>query len=382
MADRLNRILNAPHAPLPLRLARVSLAALAHLHHAVLLLWMMPFAIGLRPRHRLARPVVSVGNLTSGGTGKTPFTILVCRAAQRLGAKPAVLIRGYRGKFEHGCEVVSDGEHVLLSPTEAGDEAVLLALELPGVPVLVGRDRRKTGAMAIREFDPDLLVLDDGMQFLQLHRDLDIALLDLARPFDNGWMLPRGMLREPPSHLRRVDAVVLTCSPGAGACTDATTEADVRVHAPSATLLHAFVSAHQLRRLNHGADADVSGMSGRKAVLVSAIAQPERFHALARALGMDVVFVEHHADHNPISAEQWQQVCSKAMRAGADMVVTTAKDAVKARSLPPDPPIYSLDIRLQAQEALELDRMLQCLLSRGNAAFANAPLPADVGEAH
>ena len=381
MTDRLIRLLNAPDPPIGVRLARLTLAAAAHVHHAVLLAWMLPFAAGVRRRRRLMRPVVSVGNLASGGTGKTPFTILLCRIAQRLGAKPVVLIRGYRGRLENNCGIVSDGERVLLSPAEAGDEAVLIARELPGVPVLVGRDRRKTGGLAIRRFDPDLLVLDDGMQFLQLQRDLDIALADAARPFDNGWMLPRGLLREPPSHLRRANAVVLTGSRAGDVSGQAKADGRIRDIAPNAAIMHAEAVATGLRRLNGGPDADVSALSGRKAALISGIAHPERFHALAESLGLEAVLVERVADHDLISPDRWQQVCSKAMRAGAQMVITTAKDAVKSPQLPSEPPIYSLDIRLHLQEELELTRMLQDLLPACAEPGSCTAQPTVVGEA-
>lgn len=148
-------------------------------------------------------PVVSLGNITAGGTGKTPTACLIARWLLEEGYKVALLNRGYRSKAEAQQAVMSDGEHILLDAAHGGDEALLLARSLPGIPVIVGRKRSETGQLAIDLFKPQVLLLDDGFQHWQLARDLDIVLIDCTNPFGNGHVLPRGLLREPLEHLQR-----------------------------------------------------------------------------------------------------------------------------------------------------------------------------------
>ena len=147
---------------------------------------------------KLPCPVVSVGNLTVGGTGKTPTVILLAALLKEHGHRPAVLSRGYGGHAKASVNVVSDGNRILLGWREAGDEPVLIAGALPGVPVLTGPKRFLTGRAAVERFGADVLILDDAFQHRSLFRDIDIVLIDAARPFGNGFLLPRGPLREPP----------------------------------------------------------------------------------------------------------------------------------------------------------------------------------------
>ncbi|MBC8135678.1 MAG: tetraacyldisaccharide 4'-kinase, partial [Fibrella sp.] len=193
-------------------LLRAVLTPLAWLHQFGLEAYLTPFRLGLRKRYRLPVPVVSIGNLSSGGTGKTPATAFVAGCLREAGKRVVILSRGHGGLAERGKDpvIVSEGDGKHLSPVVAGDEPVLLAGLLPDVPIIVCRDRRKSGQLAVERFAPEVILLDDGLQYWQLHRDLDIVLLDARRPFDNGFVLPRGLLREPPSHLSRAGLVILT----------------------------------------------------------------------------------------------------------------------------------------------------------------------------
>lgn len=165
---------------------------------------------GWRRTHRLSCPVVSIGNLVAGGTGKTPMTQFIARHAQHLGYHPVILSRGYKGRAERKGGVVSDGTTVLMTPEMAGDEPFMLASSLTGIPVIVGQDRYRSGCLAIKQFQPDLILLDDGFQHIRLARDLNILLLDNHRPMGNGYLLPRGILREPLAAIKRADVVVFT----------------------------------------------------------------------------------------------------------------------------------------------------------------------------
>jgi tetraacyldisaccharide 4'-kinase len=154
--------------------------------------------------------VISIGNLTLGGTGKTPVVEVVAGLLRREGIRVCVLSRGYGGRAQSGITVVSDGKRCLVSPEVAGDEPVLLAEHLADVPVIVGKDRYAAGMLAVESFGVDAIVLDDGFQHVQLARDLDILLLDAVRPLGNGRLFPRGDLRERPTAIARADAIVLT----------------------------------------------------------------------------------------------------------------------------------------------------------------------------
>ncbi|MGH7376234.1 MAG: tetraacyldisaccharide 4'-kinase, partial [Candidatus Methylomirabilales bacterium] len=160
--------------------------------------------------HRVPCPVVSVGNLTAGGTGKTPCVIFLARHLQQHGFRPAILLRGYGRRGGTGLLVASAGQGLLVPAAEAGDEASLLAEVLPGVPVILAADRVRGAEVALSRCGADLLILDDGYQHLRLQRDLDILLLDARSPFGSGALLPRGLLREPPAAADRADLVILT----------------------------------------------------------------------------------------------------------------------------------------------------------------------------
>ena len=165
---------------------------------------------GVRRRRRLPCAVVSIGNLTLGGTGKTPLTMWVARWYQQQGWRVAVLSRGYGARPAARFRVVSSGHGPLLDWQAAGDEPYLLACSLPGVPVLIGKDRYRTGRYAYEQFGTHVLILDDGFQHHALQRDLDIVLIDASNPFGPGALFPRGILREPLRALRRAHAIVLT----------------------------------------------------------------------------------------------------------------------------------------------------------------------------
>ncbi len=167
--------------------------------------------IGVRRRMRLPVPVISIGNLSSGGTGKTPLTGYIAGRLYEEGFAPCILSRGHGGKLSKNPTQVSDAAgNVLRNPAEIGDEAAALAKQNPHVPVWVGKDRRRSAKASFADSSPGLYILDDGFQYWQIARDLDIVLLDSKRPFDNGYPLPRGLLREPKEHLSRAGMVVIT----------------------------------------------------------------------------------------------------------------------------------------------------------------------------
>lgn len=272
---------------------------------------------GWLPRARLAGPVISVGNLGVGGSGKTPVVALVAAMLRDAGRPVAVLSRGYRGSFRGDCLFVADGEGVRAGPEAAGDEPVMLARALPGVVVAVGRRRDRVGRAVEARYGPRIHVLDDGFQHLRLRRDLDLVCLsarDLAdRP------LPAGRLREPRAALARADLILLDAD-------DTAREALAAVH-PGRVL--------RLRRRVLGF-FDLDGAerpAPARPFLVSGIARPERFHDDVSSRVGRVSGTAAFADHHAYRGADVAGIESRARAAGADAIVTTAKDAVRLPAL-------------------------------------------------
>lgn len=344
-------------------LLRGGLSILAPVYCAGLKTYLLPYNMGLRQRTRLGCPVICIGNLTTGGTGKTPMTQMLCRLLIAQGRRVVVLSRGYGGENEYGCAVASDGANVMLTARQAGDEAFLLAESLPGVPIVVGKDRRITGALAVSRFDPDVIVLDDGMQFWQLHRDMDIVLLNAVAAFDNGWTFPRGLLREPPSHLRRAGIIVLTNAQRAGAAQLEQVKQRVRRLAPGTPVFTADLVPDTLRPLNDANDAlsndgtaseqtvGLETLRGRDITALSALGNPAAFEAMLVGLGYNIVRAFRFRDHQPLSDVELDDVVTASAQAGA-AIVTTEKDAVKLTGRSGEfanTEIYALRIRMQIE---------------------------------
>jgi tetraacyldisaccharide 4'-kinase len=273
----------------------------------------------------LPKPVISVGNLHWGGTGKTPLTAALAAHLRDRGFSVCILSRGYAGEGK-GVRVVSTGSGPLLGPRVAGDEPVLLAGELPGVAVVVGPDRWSAGQQALRRLDPvpDLFLLDDGFSHLALRRDLDLLAFPSADPFGGGRLLPGGRLREPLAAAARAGAVILTgAQPG-----------DSGASLAEALRPYGFAGPGFTSRTEPGRPRRIDGPRtelepGTRVFLVSALARPDTFTALVRALGHEIAgelrFPDHHA-YPPASLEQIETAWKAS---GAAVVLTTAKDRVK-----------------------------------------------------
>ena len=309
--------------------------------------------------------VVVVGNLTVGGTGKTPVVEKFARALRDRGRHVAILSRGYKSKkpplwkkwwywISHTEEppprVVSDGRSIFLDSEKAGDEPYMLARNLPGVVVLVDKNRVKAGTYAIKRFGCDTLVLDDGMQYLPLKGRLNLLLVDKTNPFGNGYLLPRGVLREPIKHLKRASYVFLTKSNGAH---DHELEALIQKHNPGVDVIECAHRPQFLRRLGvpdgaPGAREPLEYLRGRPVAAFSGIATPESFEKFLRDLGAVIVARERFLDHHRFSDEDLQEIFAEAVRTGAQFVVTTEKDAVRIDDKIPLPlPLYYLRLEIE-----------------------------------
>lgn len=374
MASRLEEyilsvIAEPGRADLPASALRGFLGGCAGLYDLGLETYLAGECLGLRRRDRLPVPVISIGNLTVGGTGKTPMTQWLCRRLQAEGKRVAILSRGHGGDSQSVRLVSDTGGFVFFTADEAGDEPTLLAQTLPGVPVLVGKDRRQSGREALRRFGLDALVLDDGFQFWQLFRDLDIVLLDARQPFDNGYPLPRGLLREPKRHLRRAGIVVATRAGSLTAAERQTLLTTVSALASDAPL---FFADHQPIGLVPAVDLSAQvlpllELNGRRVFAVSAIAQPQSFlDTLTREVDAEIVGQQTWGDHHKITVADAQAAIIAAVQSGADALVMTEKDAVKWPSgiEAHDLPVYALRIEMKVEDDGEFLREVMVRVER------------------
>jgi len=310
--------------------------------------------------HALGCLVVSVGNLTVGGTGKTPVVELFARELTRRGRKVAVLSRGYKSQpvpfsqsfsdrfraieHRHPPRVVSDGRSLLLDSEMAGDEPFMLASNLKDVLVLVDKDRVKSGLHAIRKFDCDTLLLDDGMQFLRLKERIDVVLVDRESPFANRHLLPRGLLREPPEQLRRADIIFITKCDGRDL---SELRAELRRYNKHAEFVEC---SHKPLHLEEVFTHEVSPLSYLKELRVgsiSGIARPESFEDGLKKLGVELIYSRRYADHHRFSEGEIAKMFERSKARGARAVITTEKDSVRFPRLGKRPlPVYFLRVEI------------------------------------
>jgi tetraacyldisaccharide 4'-kinase len=276
---------------------------------------------------KLPCPVISIGNITAGGTGKTPLAILVANLLRERGYRPAILSRGYGGAGWPLC-VVSDGNRILATAAIAGDEPLLIAQSLPEVPVITGADRAKTGIYAVEKLAANILVLDDAFQHRRLFRDLNIVLLRGEKPFANGHVLPWGPLREPPCALKRADILVRTSSSGEVS----TMSADPRL--PPLPQFQGAYHPLALRCMGEELTVSPTALQGKKICAFAGIAHPASFRETLTALGAKIVAFCTFPDHHPFSEADVADIQRAGTASGADMTVTTEKDGVRLTGHP------------------------------------------------
>jgi tetraacyldisaccharide 4'-kinase len=293
-------------------------------------------------RRTLPTPVISIGNLHWGGTGKTPLVAALAEHLRDRGLRLAILSRGYRRR-DSRVRVVSDGEGPLLGPLLAGDEPVLLAGMLPGVAVVVGRDRFDAGRQALERLQPtpELFLLDDGFSHLRLARQLDLVTLPASDPFGGGKLPPGGRLREPLTAIARADAVILT-----GAENGA--EGLAESLRPAGFAGRAFASRTRAlpARLHSGEPLP----AGARVVAVAAIARPQRFLTAAEAQGIEPAATLTLHDHHPYPQATLDRIEALTRQHHAEYVLTTGKDAVKLHGRL-EAPLAELPIRAEPEKA-------------------------------
>ena len=345
--------------------ARVWLALLrpaSLIYRGLVVLRTALFAYGLTGVRRLPVPVLSVGNLVAGGSGKTPFVEMLATRLRERSRRVAIVLRGYRGGSNKPM-IICDGRRFLCEPPMAADEAYLLGRHLSGVAVLTGADRYLVGQRALQELQCEIIVLDDGFQHLWLHRDLDIVLVDATNPFGYGRMLPSGLLRERPEALARADLLVVTHA-DRGADLDQIRR-DLRRYAPAVPIILAVHRPLGLIALN-GDVQPLPRLDGERVVAFSGIGNPESFEATLVRLGATVVVHQMFPDHHRYSSVDLEAISAVAKRADASVIITTEKDLIKLVRLERGtsaPPMYALSIGLELVEgAATLERMLDAVL--------------------
>ena len=312
------------------------LAGMARLYGSVVRMRKIAYARKWMNTHRLDCRVVSVGNITLGGTGKTPMTIYIARLIKSCGFSVAVISRGYKGSAEAKGGVVNDGNNILMAASECGDEAFMMANALGSIPVMVGRDRYAMGRRAIRKFSPQVILLDDAFQHIRLERDIDLVLLDAEKPFGNGNLIPRGILREEQDALERAGALILT-----RAGREATTALNVvDRYAPGKPVFQCdhrpFIadripagSANGSHTPTAEAAPGLAALEGRRGYVFSGIARNERFKGAMEQAGVQVCGTTFFDDHHWYSDQDLADIMQSAAKSSAEMIITTQKDVAR-----------------------------------------------------
>lgn len=317
------------------------LAGCAGLYKAGVKVRYAMYGAGVLKSRRLDRPVISIGNLAVGGVGKTPMAIWLANMLVEKGLCPVVISRGYRGTLAAGAAVVSNGRDLFLDAETCGDEPYMMAME-KSFPVVVGTDRYKAGLMALEALDPDVVILDDGLQHLKLHRDLNLVLLDCRQPLGNGRMLPAGRLRETLCMAKdRIDAVVFTRCPG-----DGTGISNAKNTIKNKLSVPAFFCRHEpsvVQLFPAGSDSSTADVQtwnpkGKTAVLFSGLARNASFAQSVQALGVNIADHLEFCDHYRYNEPDFKRIMDLTKELEADVVLTTQKDWVKVN------PAYFKDV--------------------------------------
>lgn len=319
---------------------------------------------GFKKQHKLDCTVISLGNITVGGTGKTPTAQQLASIIYDMGYKVVILNRGYRAGWKGDVGLVSDGRKIFMSVNEAGDEAYLLAKNLPGVPVVIGKDRAITGDYAVKQLKADVVILDDGYQHWKLARDLDIVLIDTRNVFGNNFMLPRGTLREPLANLARAHAYLLTKvdqSSHNARTSIRNVLARYNCVAPVVESIHnprAFLEIQDWYKKGlRCTKINLEAVRNKRVLAFSAIGNPSSFEQTVADTGVSSIEAVRFPDHHGYTMAEMQSIMQKAVDQGACALITTEKDAVKipAEFIHSDRPlpVYILSIELDFVDGIE-----------------------------
>jgi tetraacyldisaccharide 4'-kinase len=291
--------------------------------------------------------LISIGNITLGGTGKTPMTLYMAELIKNMGFNPVIVCRGYKGKYEHSVQMVTDGTMIFMGPEEAGDEPYLMATKLSGVPLFVGKNRYKAGIKAWESFRPDVIILDDAFQHVGLFRNLDLLLLDASKPLGNGHIFPRGILRESLDQVERADAVVITrADPN---CLDNGFFQDNKMIStkPVFRCRHMPDVVSVLNSQGLWVKCRSDNIRNEKCLAFSGIAKNDDFMRTLKDLGCRVSKFIKFPDHHEFSVHDVETIIRTAQKNQVKFLITTEKDRVKLpKKMFLAMKIYSLGIKI------------------------------------
>jgi tetraacyldisaccharide 4'-kinase len=348
-------------------LARSILFGLSKIYQVLLVIHRFFIQARLVRDSTLGIQVIAIGNLTFGGTGKTPVVEKFARELQRQGRTVAILSRGYRSRPQPMGElllnkllfredstpprVVSDGKNLLLDSDTAGDEPYMLASNLKDVVVLVDKNRVKSGRYAIEHYGCDTLLLDDGFQYWRLAgRRQDVVLVDCQQPFGNEHLFPRGTLREPPSHLARANVIFITKSDGK---TEVLRERINRYNS-GAGIIECIHAPLYFEDVFTGERKELDYVRGLRLASLSGIAQPESFEQSLVKLCRELVYSKRFADHHRFTQQEILNAINRSKKRQADIIITTQKDAVRFPKLDRrDLPIYFMRVEIKILSGAE-----------------------------
>ena len=350
-------------------LMRFLMRALSGVFRILVQIRLWRYRSGWKPQHHLCTQVVAIGNITVGGTGKTPVVELLARSLRDRGRNVAILSRGYKSKKldvpqkwrdaqgepipgERMPKVVSTGKALLLDSKFAGDEPFMLARNLDRVSVVVDKNRVKGGRFAVEQLDADTLLLDDGMQYLDLAHGIDIVLIDAGSPFGTEALLPRGTLREPPKNLRRASYILLTkCS---GTSNEALIER-IRRYNQTAEIIECTHGPIHLEDVFTRERQPLDFLKGKWVGAISAIAVPEAFEGSLEKLGARVEIRRRFSDHHRFARKDVEKFMQRCVERDMHCIVTTEKDAVRfPRPVSIDVPVYFLRIEVEILKGREI----------------------------
>jgi tetraacyldisaccharide 4'-kinase len=276
-------------------------------------------------------PVISVGNITVGGTGKTPCVIMLAKMLQAEGFCPAVISRGYGGRNAGGINVVSDGDKIMRDAKTAGDEPVLMAQSLPGVPVITGARRTRTGKFAIERFGANVIICDDAFQHRQIARDIDLVLLDYKKPFGNGHLLPAGPLRESIKGLARAHCLMLTRAEEEMKVSE---KIKKEIKERDIPLFYSIHEPQSIVQAKGKSTVSMNNLKGKKVCAFCGIANPDSFKKVLLGAQANILSFNPFPDHYSYTAYDLEELKKQFISARADYLITTAKDAVRLHDYP------------------------------------------------
>jgi tetraacyldisaccharide 4'-kinase len=319
------KLLNTQNPGVLLSLCLLPLSLASFIFGIIVLIRSSLYKIGIFKSYKAGCKVITIGNLTVGGTGKTPTVCLVAKHFKESGLSTAVICRGYRGTKTDTPMVVSDKEKVLMDSVSAGDEAYMLARKLSGIPVLAGKNRVSASKMACDLFNCEIIILDDGFQHLKLKRDIDVVLINTQNPFGNGFLLPRGILREPLKALKRADMILFT-KKDQSETGSKELENTIRRHNHNAPIYKSFYKPISLKTTaNNNVNPDL--LKNKNISCFCSIGDPESFFSMLKNMGLaltdKIIFPDHH--HYKITDYNKLKEISKK----TDFLITTEKDIVK-----------------------------------------------------